>query len=531
MSRYKIENGMRVDTLTGEREELNPDKKALLELGRRKYEIMRKGVQGDDLELKHLFVENPDDETLLRFGRAYNESNQKKEPIQEVIKNAMDQEFFSSLKEPVQSSSFSFKSSDQSRERGVADFKQPKQRPVLKKEPFQPSPAQSTFQQLEQPSSEQQVQSSINPKVKDYLLNKYQILDDKVYQDKKDKAYQDYNSNNLGLNIATAFASLGDSLQGKVGASDSYFDNVRNRKFQNTVGRVEGERKDAMTALDNQQKLEEFNVERSQSDPNSQASLSFRKTLETIYPDTAALLKKNLGDDNFNNISAKDAPNIFNIVKLKEDTEARKAERAAQLSFQQSEARERSLDRRLNRELKEQELANKNTLEGKLAKLNTGDRARFDNVLMVLKGIDDMGTALDNDTNTFSVVGDNEYTMARERAAEAFGRMQSGGAINNEEGKKFKGYLPSSTDSKEIQRKKLIDQRNEMLSRLKTLGFTPDEVGYKPVEFKYGKNESTKSTTPSSSTQSKPIQGKPKVLEQDGHYFYLNEATGEYESK
>ena len=130
-----------------------------------------------------------------------------------------------------------------------------------------------------------------------------------------------------------------------------------------------------------------------------------------------------------------------------------------------------------------------NAPEMRRSKLNTGDKARLDNALMVLKGLDEMGNALDQGENTFSMnpLGDNPYTAAERRATEAYGRMQSGGAINKEEESSFKKTLPRSGESPEQQRSKIITQREEMLSRLKTLGFKPEELGYEPKAFSYGK--------------------------------------------
>lgn len=122
----------------------------------------------------------------------------------------------------------------------------------------------------------------------------------------------------------------------------------------------------------------------------------------------------------------------------------------------------------------------------RLRSLSGTDKARYDNALMVAKAVDEMGGALDNGQSTFRAIGDNDYTAAERRAAEAYGRMQSGGAINKDEEERFMAMLPRSTDSKEMQRKKLIGQRDEMMSRLRTLGFTPEEAGYEAANFNYG---------------------------------------------
>lgn len=149
--------------------------------------------------------------------------------------------------------------------------------------------------------------------------------------------------------------------------------------------------------------------------------------------------------------------------------------------------RKNSLDKIILEEnLKNQK---KSDPQARMQALGSGDKARFDNALMVAKALDAMGTALDNGDSTFSTVGDNDYTNAERKAAEAFGRMQSGGAINKEEEKRFLEMLPRATDSAEMQRKKILQQREEMISRLKTLGFSPQDIGYAPKEFTYGAND------------------------------------------
>jgi len=139
----------------------------------------------------------------------------------------------------------------------------------------------------------------------------------------------------------------------------------------------------------------------------------------------------------------------------------------------------------------QKQLAMKNDPQERLKGLNASDKVRFDNAVMVLKGLDDMGSALDKGRDTFSLVGDNDYTAAARRATEGYGRMQSGGAINTQEEERFNKTLPGMLDSRGMQRDKILNQRNEMIGRLNTLGFTPQDIGYKPQEFTYGKSENT----------------------------------------
>lgn len=69
--------------------------------------------------------------------------------------------------------------------------------------------------------------------------------------------------------------------------------------------------------------------------------------------------------------------------------------------------------------------------------------------------LQDMKSALDKGAKTYSFWGDNEFTEARTRMAEMFGRMQSGGAISKDEEKRFLGMLPKFTDSDDMRVLKL----------------------------------------------------------------------------
>lgn len=158
----------------------------------------------------------------------------------------------------------------------------------------------------------------------------------------------------------------------------------------------------------------------------------------------------------------------------------------------------------------------------KLTKLSSGDKSRLDNAMMALKALDEMGQALDAGENTFSLVGDNPYTAAERRATEAYGRMQSGGAINKDEEKRFSKTLPQYTENPQIQRQKLITQKNEMISRLKTLGFSPQDLGYEPKEFSYGKSEKQKQERSEIGRQYSPSRNQTKITYSDGTEEVVN---------
>lgn len=138
-------------------------------------------------------------------------------------------------------------------------------------------------------------------------------------------------------------------------------------------------------------------------------------------------------------------------------------------------------ERNYKREERAEKEAEKKSPEGLLKSMPTTMKARYDNVVEGSDAVDEMESALQNGENTFSVVGENNYTLARKKYAEALGRMQSGGAITKEEQKRFEEFAPKFTDSPEIQREKIRQARAQMAGRLKTMGFD-EPVGAKRKE-------------------------------------------------
>lgn len=164
------------------------------------------------------------------------------------------------------------------------------------------------------------------------------------------------------------------------------------------------------------------------------------------------------------------------------------------------------------------------TEEEKLAKLNAAEKTRFDNILMTTKALDQMEEALKKGESRYSPIGDNQYTLNLSKAAEAFGRMQSGGAINKDEEARFVGLIRSAGDSKEIQMKKLKEFKDEMKSRYQTLGFDPNKS---PLFAPKGQPQ----TAPTGGVINEAVAAPkmPKTVVQNGHTYTWNEATKRYE--
>lgn len=146
--------------------------------------------------------------------------------------------------------------------------------------------------------------------------------------------------------------------------------------------------------------------------------------------------------------------------------------------------------------------------EEKIKSLNSSDKQRLDNIKLSLTSLEDMNEALINQKqNTYSLIGDNDYTSANRLLSEAVGRMQSGGAIGKEEAATFLKMAPTKFDSPDIQKKKIDKMKMVMESRLQTLGLQrgdlPDLANYKPAFIKKPKPESGTATAA-------PVQSHPE---------------------
>lgn len=309
------------------------------------------------------------------------------------------------------------------------------------------------------------------------MLQKY--LKDKYGENYDQKVQEDYDSARSQNRWAQLGSDIGDAIGGqKVGSGDQFFQNLNKQAKENTIGKIEADKnqyvKGKKDAADLKDLMTREEIEMAQKDPNNRQSVIAR-----------ALAKKyNLPVQDTD--SYKDVSQFMDPKKMMETEAASNVEFEKQKQLRRMDQGFKEKENAMNRELELNKIAREESKKTDPRNLSGTDKARYDNALMVSKALDDMGQALDKGQNTFSMVGDNQYTAAERKAAEAFGRMQSGGAINKDEEKRFLAMLPRSTDSKEMQRQKIIDQRNEMISRLKTLGFTPEQAGYQPKEFNYG---------------------------------------------
>lgn len=178
-------------------------------------------------------------------------------------------------------------------------------------------------------------------------------------------------------------------------------------------------------------------------------------------------------------------------------------------------------------------------LERKVSKMSAETKKRYDSEVMGLQAAKDMWQALVvEDTNTFSAIGDNNFTMASRMWGEAIGRLQSGAAISEVEEARFLKMAPTAFDSSETQKKKLIKAMTEMSSRISNAGIEPEEALARRAKVEAGIRErlAQAAQTPAQAPAQAPAFGvnpnqkpdtRPQRVFQNGTWFVLD-GSGNY---
>lgn len=316
---------------------------------------------------------------------------------------------------------------------------------------------------------------AMNPAVKGYLSEKYM---DQFSPEARQKIVDQNKEDAGGIDWRSALSALGAGLQGRDAFAAGQamkrqqqgeregrlteFDKARGQSLQNkTLAEADEKRKADMDPNSMQSKIAQKAALKMNMDPNVAANMTAAQ-----FREVSPVLAKMYGIDEGIKIHAEDRD--FKADQVKEMKALRVQEAKDKADAKAAAAAEKE--------------AYKKTTEGKLAHLNSSDKSRFDSAKMGYQAVDDMTRALKGGDWTFSPIGDNNFTVASRNFEEALGRMQSGGAINKDEEARFKKMRPSASDSSEMQKKKLQQIQAEMGSRLKTLGFSPDELGLSPLK-------------------------------------------------
>lgn len=109
-----------------------------------------------------------------------------------------------------------------------------------------------------------------------------------------------------------------------------------------------------------------------------------------------------------------------------------------------------------------------------------------------------------------------EIRLARERAADAIGRLQSGGAINRDEAARFMRFLPSAGDDTQTIRLKLNQLKDSMKERLEAKGIRGKKLQkiLNQEQSDITPNAQTQRTRNILDQQSRQIDQRMKMIEQ-----------------
>ena len=121
-----------------------------------------------------------------------------------------------------------------------------------------------------------------------------------------------------------------------------------------------------------------------------------------------------------------------------------------------------------------------------LSKMGAEAKNKVGSIASGMQAIASMGNALKSghgpeylDVNTPMIGGlmsDTPYTKSERVLSEVVGRLQSGGAINAEEGKRFLAMGPRAGDSKKIAEQKIDDQKMFLHNKLTAYGIKPEQL-------------------------------------------------------
>jgi len=163
---------------------------------------------------------------------------------------------------------------------------------------------------------------------------------EKYLLDKK-SAQADYDSQLDSSNTGNLFSNLGDVIAGnKVGSNNSYFQGLNKSAKENTVDRVENEKRSGY-------EMDEAQAKADKRDPTNQRNVAWRGSVAANAPD----LVKMMAPADFEKLTMEDSDAIMNPYKWKQEAESRK-EAAKALAGQRADSAD---ERKFQRDMKVEE--------------------------------------------------------------------------------------------------------------------------------------------------------------------------------
>lgn len=175
---------------------------------------------------------------------------------------------------------------------------------------------------------------------------------------------------------------------------------------------------------------------------------------------------------------------LAQLLKLRQGAESQKLEGLGKLAQMQDAAEGRAAERAFREKmyglqaLEAQAKMNK-SMGGGARKLGTEDIKAIDNIDMILGNLPKLKQALSQGQSLkpsllgYTIGGDNDATTARRMVIEALGRLQSGGAIGNEEFKNFENLISAFQDDPTTRASKIDNLMAEFGRRRNSLYYGP----------------------------------------------------------
>lgn len=372
------------------------------------------------------------------------------------------------------------------------------------------------YSDIEQPKTVPPVQETkaplfTNPIVAEHLAKKV-LGDDYSPERLKDIVAQAENrAANPGLLIAQAFQGFGDSLARRNPAqSMDTFDGYRKDIRKNAIDDFERGRKV------NKEQIEESRTN-DLYDPNSDRSISFRKSMEELYPKISQAY-----GDTWKNVTAQDHKIIFDPVKLKLEMDARQeknkidAQNAASFARQRSDnARDRAAEKaqaRIDKMEKEARLEPK-----QMETITDLDNAESDlNNLLASLGQNKAWTGPVDGRVPDMFVGDDQvaWRSAVGKYKDAYRKAITGAGAGPTEIAMLERRLPSENDQFDNFRSKANEALGEIQRRKSVYLNNLAKVGKSTSEF--GANQANEPVRTLKKKQYSKSANKTKLIYSDG---------------
>lgn len=360
---------------------------------------------------------------------------------------------------------------------------------------------------------EQAASPAINPAVMQYLQSQNDLKD----------AQSKANTNQLYAGLARASGTLANSIGGRQGALDTSGYNALDKSATAPVDQAIADQTYQGKQIANDAAETSLDKTNAENDPDSAESVAFRKVLAS----TAPFLKATYGAD-FDNITAADKSNLFDMIKMRETIEGRKQEKALAFSNKAGATQDKTYTE-LTKAME--------TFKGNKAVATAeSNKLAADNAMAMLNGKD-----LDNLNPTQIRLFNDELAkiatggVPGEHGIEALmpntlqtkiAQIQSF-LSNSPTGAKAGDFLRQNLEYlkelRGISAQKVTDYRSNLLKGYKNR-VKPEDLAEAQATYGLGAGSEA---APAKATQSNT--SKPKTVTQNGHTYTLNEATGEYE--